>query len=1084
MAEDKLAGAIRPTLFIGLGGSGKEVLLRLRRKFYEKYRESPPCVKYLWLDTDTRDVMAQAEKMDDIYRAVSFTKDEQIPLLEGRVKDDLADVFRSKNRHEHIHRWLHGDVERLGAEISDGAGGVRSVGRLTFFYHYAERIVPRINHVLRTTPEEVIMASKKWFREKGWSDEDISKTDFDPAHQVFLVCSVAGGTGGGTFLDTAFFLRKLIQQEKLNIERILGIILLPNIYYSMPRGERALRSYGNAYAALKELEFYTVRRKPLSDKGNDTGLSIDFEPEWERGINPIQGPPFSVSFILENQNEAGIGVDTRSELFHMVAESLYLDFMPGVFSTTKRSSYSNATESLHGEKGFNYKVTGKGAGIPQSFARRYASFGMSKMEIPLDSIKGACAAQLAADIIKWWEREKNDPKLPTLLLEDMRRESFDASGLINRFLDDWKKDLETEISKIFRAVKLENPKQVEEVEVHLETFEREELHEEGKKSKISFIRRKTKTVLEKLQEDLRQWTINCLEEESRGLKSLIQKDGYLHLLIRYLREYFTSKGEGYRATYDETKAKAQEDANRYRDDVEKNLSELRTALKSLGVTILGLRPWLVTELLERLKDAKRKYALSMIQICLAEEAAKVAKGVVDIVEKERTLMERFGEKLDLLASSSKGKRDGFLNISEGVLSVRLFDEKTDWPKFYFLGVDSNGNPLKPDVNRESQKFLARSFPEGRTLWELIELFAREGEAGVATRLTDFCEERFRDDFEARPATIKDYGKEVDVLRHWQFAQRKEEFIDKLVRCALPMVRRNSQLGGEQVIKEVYIGIAEKEETGDVYRTFINGMKEKLNARGYAADAVRVLYTGDPTQVYVYVISYAFPLPSLTTVSYDCHKAYYDFYHAVGTGQIGAQGGQEYQKIPLHLSWEWEGKFDDLMIYGDREIAEIKRAREILLFAPIVRVLELKESNGQLEFGYKKWVPPAPRREPLGRKRESEEVLRSDPRLADVLWNITQQKEQQLSSEQLESYYWLLCYLSRGGNYPEGTSERSLLDKKVDEVFSKLGQSAKLVLPQADDKKIAEEAKTRIMTKSEWVGSFPILRDVEPWVRRD
>ncbi|MCC7431515.1 hypothetical protein IT568_11770, partial [bacterium] len=45
---------VKPTLFIGLGGSGKEVLIRLRRLFYEKYRMvGLPIMEFLWFDTDT-----------------------------------------------------------------------------------------------------------------------------------------------------------------------------------------------------------------------------------------------------------------------------------------------------------------------------------------------------------------------------------------------------------------------------------------------------------------------------------------------------------------------------------------------------------------------------------------------------------------------------------------------------------------------------------------------------------------------------------------------------------------------------------------------------------------------------------------------------------------------------------------------------------------------------------------------------------------------------------------------------------------------------------------------------------------------
>src|SRR5829696_1104784 len=100
-------GAIRPTLFIGLGGTGKEVLLRLRRKFYERFGEPGlPCVSYLWLDTDTGDKMAQGEPMDEIFRAVTFKDPERIALLTGKVAEDLGGVFYNRSQYSHVHNWL------------------------------------------------------------------------------------------------------------------------------------------------------------------------------------------------------------------------------------------------------------------------------------------------------------------------------------------------------------------------------------------------------------------------------------------------------------------------------------------------------------------------------------------------------------------------------------------------------------------------------------------------------------------------------------------------------------------------------------------------------------------------------------------------------------------------------------------------------------------------------------------------------------------------------------------------------------------------------------------------------------------
>ena len=45
---------LMPTILIGLGGTGKEVLLRIRRQFVEKYGSINdfPILSYLYIDTD------------------------------------------------------------------------------------------------------------------------------------------------------------------------------------------------------------------------------------------------------------------------------------------------------------------------------------------------------------------------------------------------------------------------------------------------------------------------------------------------------------------------------------------------------------------------------------------------------------------------------------------------------------------------------------------------------------------------------------------------------------------------------------------------------------------------------------------------------------------------------------------------------------------------------------------------------------------------------------------------------------------------------------------------------------------------
>src|SRR6202012_4911860 len=74
--------------------------------------------------------------------------------------------------------------------------------------------------------------------------------------QVYVVFSIAGGTGSGLFLDTAFLLQDLA--DELHIKgNAEAIILLPEVFSNNPTD----RIFANAYAALMEIEYYNLRRE-------------------------------------------------------------------------------------------------------------------------------------------------------------------------------------------------------------------------------------------------------------------------------------------------------------------------------------------------------------------------------------------------------------------------------------------------------------------------------------------------------------------------------------------------------------------------------------------------------------------------------------------------------------------------------------------------------------------------------------------------------------------------------------------------------------------------------------------------------
>lgn len=1064
--QDQLLGAIHPTLFIGLGGTGKEVLLRLRRKFYEQLgRPGLPCTAYLWLDTDTRDLMAQGEKMDEIFQSVAFRPDEQVGLLEGSVGTDLAGMFTNRGQWEHIHNWLHPEVERYGAEIADGAGGVRAVGRLTFFYRFEERIKVMVGEALEAiSTHEAINETKRLFAERRMGTVQFPDK---PVPQVFIVSSLAGGTGCGTVIDTVFLMRSL------GIERLIGILFMPNVFYGSAQGEVAQRSYGNAYAALKELEFYTLRLNEHQD------LSIDYHVEWDKGNHRnIQGPPFSIAYIEEMKNDGGVGLEpsNRGEVFSMVAESLLLDFMPSRFSAAKRSHYSNVVQYLSGVQGANIKSDG--VVLPQQFARRYASFGMSKIEIPLNALKAAAASLLAAQILGYAGRDASDPEIMTNVRSDMAQRRLDADGLEDRFTSAWKDSIRNALAIISGSPAVREEAQVSALEARLREFEERQVSARGSDptmwgAAIDIIRKTTERVKREVNEALLAWLSDSLEKEARGLKAVIAEDGYLRYLSENLRSLYAPRNEDTPAVFDELRAAAEADAAYYEARRAAVIGELRAAVKSYGVVGLGAKGWTVDRLSERLWKAEEQFALARAAAVLYDEAKKVAESAVKFLAQKRPTLEKFHAGVGAIATSFDAKYREMLNLGERELFIRFFDYENDWGKFYKLGLSDNGEPLAVNPRAEYKLFMGQTLGGEATMLDLAEFYSRHGERETRKRLSGFAEQRFWGDFDANP-------REVEVMLHPRLREDEDGAIERMVRSARPLLRRNDKLGAKtiQIRRLAYLGVNRKE--GGAYGEFVRKVRQRLIAIGYGDQDITVEETDKPWEIYLYLVTYAFPLAALPVVTNESHGAYFSFYKSLREDQIG---DRRYH-IPLHLSAAWEGKFEDLIVYEDKEALSVKEARDVILFGAMLKVLSVGVLQGRVEYGYKRGAPVFTIHN-LGPKREAIESLRTDGALRGRFLAAIRRRESELTKGLLLTYYWTLQYLKFSSEYNAASPEATLLSARIAEVYSRLVREhavpeSDLELKGEDDQKNAEQARQQAGAGFELVGGVPVLSGLELW----
>jgi hypothetical protein len=387
---------IRPTLIIGLGGTGGDVVMRIRRRFYETYGSLAefPIVGYLWLDTDRSEKHILAREIRDFVR---LTDTERLMMT---INDTTAITQNLKEpSFQHIDKWWYPGLNSLG-QMNEGAGQIRAYSRLAFFHHYTaiRAAIVDANKRIRDPLAQETMMNSPILKDQGL----LAQVEFNQPTNVYLVSSIAGGTGSGMLLDVAMLVKDVFQEGNVTTSSFL---VFPDHFGSVTNE----RMKANSYALLKELNYYQY------------GVS-HFVAEWNRGtVSKVPIPPFDYCYVFDNQNAAGQvtgGQPGSQELvFELLADSIFKDFSHGEFADHKRSARINLRQYMN--KTFDYEHPR----FKQRFIQRYGSCGMASIMVPHSRIITACAHRLAADIVDRWgglsAGDFNDADLPRFVRQEV-----------------------------------------------------------------------------------------------------------------------------------------------------------------------------------------------------------------------------------------------------------------------------------------------------------------------------------------------------------------------------------------------------------------------------------------------------------------------------------------------------------------------------------------------------------------------------------------------------------------------------------------------------------------------------------------
>lgn len=346
--EEKNTGVYSPTLIVGLGGTGIKVL-RLVKEHLSSHTSR--FVRILGIDSDGLE-----NERETNYLPVKLNAPDELAILEA--KHAVANLARAKaNRpigYKYVLDFLpeqHNNSGNLHLTVRDkiqrqeGAGQFRRAGKLVFGANVDDGA--KISSKLDNIRNELTQVSERMTRE-------LEGLQMAPGFVIYVVCSVAGGTGSGCLIDCLALLRKHFPG---NLDRIKVIAVLPgptlDRVLQVPAKEKA-DTRGNALGCLRELQAFNL--------GQVKPAIFQFNPE--NSVN-LTGKPLANSvFLVDHTQKDGTPLND----WHMVCRA---------------AGY------------FLYSLVGTGVGISQAGGQvdamgldegAHGAFGVSVLKYPIHSM--------------------------------------------------------------------------------------------------------------------------------------------------------------------------------------------------------------------------------------------------------------------------------------------------------------------------------------------------------------------------------------------------------------------------------------------------------------------------------------------------------------------------------------------------------------------------------------------------------------------------------------------------------------------------------------------------------------------------
>jgi hypothetical protein len=433
---------IIPSLFVGLGTTGTDILMELRRLIFEEFGEPGlPVIKMIALETNNN--KGTTDRNINIDYSVPYHKIEMIHIgipSTAHIKQMLDP--HSPTFHSGLKEWLDPDILR-NMSYSAGAGQIRMAGRLCLWQSWntvQERLTRALSSLrAKENKDETVKILESYCVKKN-IQMPVDPIGSNP--NITILGTFCGGTCSGIFIDIAYLLRDIMRSQELN-PHVSGIFTIPD--QLMARQPTYFKDAVNCFSALFELDYYHNTKRKVVSQNNKPLFKI-------RPIlngNPIQDsdPPLDAVRVVSptGRNVDGVspmlvGSDGKinpEPLNFMIALNLFMDVGNQTYLAKDgvRANVVNSPDFA--------KVPINGAGHSQFMS----AFGLSALWYPKYKIVHAVAIQLATELIDNWLAQSGNQDLEaaeqaaTGFKVDGLFSSINLESALKQAIDDNRQDL-------------------------------------------------------------------------------------------------------------------------------------------------------------------------------------------------------------------------------------------------------------------------------------------------------------------------------------------------------------------------------------------------------------------------------------------------------------------------------------------------------------------------------------------------------------------------------------------------------------------------------------------------------------------